>query len=66
MNPSLKVFNFYNIKNKRYVTATEWKNFYGGKKAASKDSKDESDFKRLPFSSCSLTFQPFKRKFLIK
>ena len=39
-----------------YLTTTEWKTFYGGKKAANNSS---SEFKRLPFYCCCLSMQPF-------
>ena len=34
----------------RYLTCTEWKNYYGGKKT----NKQVTDFKRLPFTCCRL------------
>ena len=43
-------------QDKMYLTTTEWKNLYGGKKAAKNNS---SEFKRLPFYCCSLSMQPF-------
>ena len=47
--------------DKLYLSASEWKNFYGGKKTdiSSSDNKDAHDFKRLPFDCCALSFQPF-------
>jgi peptidyl-prolyl cis-trans isomerase-like protein 2 len=45
--------------DKLYLTATEWKNFYGGKKDGNTTcAKDTEDFRRLPFYCCSLSFQP--------
>lgn len=43
-------------QDKLYLTTTEWKTFYGGKKAAKNNS---GEFKRLPFYCCSLSMQPF-------
>ena len=45
--------------DKMYLTATEWKNFFGGKKDDLQSLKDLSDFRRLPFYCCCLSFQPF-------
>ncbi len=47
----------------RYLTATEWRTEWGGKKAgrlAGVSSKDLRDFRRLPFDHCSLSFQPYE------
>lgn len=41
-------------KDKMYITATEWREQYGGKKRAA-----DSPFKRLPFNCCALSFQIF-------
>ena len=46
-------------QDKMYLTATEWKNFFGGKKDDLQSLKDLSDFRRLPFYCCCLSFQPF-------
>ncbi|XP_074641089.1 RING-type E3 ubiquitin-protein ligase PPIL2-like isoform X2 [Tubulanus polymorphus] len=43
-------------KDKLYLTTTEWKTLYGGKK----DSIEKSQFRRLPFDCCSLSMQPFE------
>lgn len=43
----------------RYLTYTEWSQFYGGKKL--ENSEDEHiKFKRLPFDCCSITMIPFE------
>ncbi|XP_014676142.1 PREDICTED: peptidyl-prolyl cis-trans isomerase-like 2 [Priapulus caudatus] len=42
--------------DKLYLTTKEWSQFYGGHKT--RPGKDKSDFKRLPFDCCSLSFQP--------
>lgn len=41
--------------DKMYMTATEWQQDFGGAKKA----KLHSEFKKLPFSCCSLSFLPF-------
>lgn len=46
-------------KDKLYLTYTEWTTLYGGKKAG-ETSKEEADFKRLPFDHCCLSLQPFE------
>lgn len=45
-------------KDKMYLTATEWKQFYGGKKHVA--NGDSSEFRRLPFDHCCLSLQPFE------
>lgn len=45
-------------KDKLYLTYTEWSTLYGGKKAG--PSKEEENFKRLPFDHCCLSLQPFE------
>ncbi|VDK38660.1 unnamed protein product [Taenia asiatica] len=42
--------------DKLYITNTEWSTLYGGKKAA---GGGNVRFRRLPFSCCSISFQPF-------
>lgn len=49
-------------KDKLYLTITEWKNEFGGYK----QQKLSSDFKRLPFDCCSLSFQPFENPLCTK
>lgn len=51
--------------DKLYLSASEWKNYGGGKKTniSSSDSKDAQDFKRLPFSCCALSFLPFNHPY---
>lgn len=50
-------------QDKLYLTSTEWKHFYGGKKTDTTSDADKNEFRRLPFSCCSLTFQPFKHPY---
>lgn len=51
-------------QDKLYLTTTEWKNFYGGKKTGSlADAKDTEIFRRLPFYCCSLSFQPVEHPY---
>lgn len=49
-------------KDKLYLTTTEWKNEFGGYK----QQRFSSDFKRLPFDCCSLSFQPFENPLCTK
>ena len=46
--------------DKLYLTATEWRDYYGGNKGQRFDSKDMKDFRRLPLDHCSLSLQPFE------
>nr|CAH7713098.1 unnamed protein product [Callosobruchus chinensis] len=46
-------------KDKMYVTYTEWTTLYGGKKSG-EPSKEEQNFRRLPFDHCCLSLQPFQ------
>ncbi|XP_018576018.1 peptidyl-prolyl cis-trans isomerase-like 2 [Anoplophora glabripennis] len=46
-------------KDKMYLTYTEWTTLYGGKKLG-QPSKEEENFKRLPFDHCCLSLQPFE------
>jgi peptidyl-prolyl cis-trans isomerase-like 2 len=41
-----------------YLTSTEWKNFYGGKKTATGSNVEAAEFRRIPFYCCALSFQP--------
>ncbi|KAL4223912.1 RING-type E3 ubiquitin-protein ligase ppil2 [Mactra antiquata] len=50
-------------KDKLYLTTTEWKNEFGGYKG--KQVKN-SEFRRLPFSSCTLSMQPFENPLCTK
>lgn len=43
----------------RYLTYTEWSQFYGGKKLESNED-EHIKFKRLPFDCCSITMIPFE------
>ena len=46
---------------RRYITTTEWKNEWGGKKAArGLNDPDHVDFRRLPFDHCALSLQPYE------
>lgn len=49
-------------KDKLYLTTTEWSLFYGGKKPSS-DIGANSKFRRLPYSCCSLSLQPFENPY---
>ncbi|ERL84928.1 hypothetical protein D910_02351 [Dendroctonus ponderosae] len=49
-------------KDKMYLTYTEWTTLYGGKKRGTQ-SKEEANFKRLPFDHCCLSLQPFEVPF---
>ena len=49
-------------KDKLYLTTTEWSQQYGGKKRASGIGAN-AKFRRLPFSCCSLSLQPFENPF---
>lgn len=53
-------------QDKLYVTANEWKHFYGGKKTDQTCSKDSEEFRRLPFDCCGLSFQPVKHPYWYK
>ncbi|KAJ8978668.1 hypothetical protein NQ317_019104 [Molorchus minor] len=46
-------------KDKMYLTYTEWTTLYGGKKSGHL-SKEEENFKRLPFDHCCVSLQPFE------
>lgn len=46
----------------RYLTTTEWKNDFGGFKGAQK----APEFRRLPFSCCTLSMQPFENPLCTK
>ncbi|GFU03734.1 RING-type E3 ubiquitin-protein ligase PPIL2 [Nephila pilipes] len=48
-------------KDKMYLTATEWSQFYGGKKHVGNNAG--SEFRRLPFDHCALSLQPFEHPF---
>ena len=50
-------------QDKLYLTSSEWKNFYGGKKTQATSSANVADFRRLPFYCCSLSFQPCKHPY---
>lgn len=43
----------------RYLTYTEWSQYYGGKKVESAEN-EHIKFKRLPFDFCSITMAPFE------
>lgn len=46
-------------KDKMYLTYTEWTTLYGGKKVGEM-SKEEENFRRLPFDHCCLSLQPWE------
>ncbi|XP_060528504.1 RING-type E3 ubiquitin-protein ligase PPIL2 [Cylas formicarius] len=46
-------------KDKMYLTYTEWTTLYGGKRPG-QTSKEELNFKRLPFDHCCLSLQPYE------
>lgn len=48
-------------KDKMYITATEWREQYGGKR-----KKQETSFKRLPFHCCALSLQTFTHPYCTK
>lgn len=45
-------------QDKLYITSTEWKNFYGGKKPDT-SATSSLEFRRIPFNCCALSYQPF-------
>ncbi|KAL3097371.1 hypothetical protein niasHS_003819 [Heterodera schachtii] len=47
-------------KDKLYLTTKEWKEAYGGHKDDTASRIQRAQFKRLPFSHCSLSFLPFE------
>ncbi|KAL5017067.1 hypothetical protein ScPMuIL_006656 [Solemya velum] len=47
-------------KDKLYLTTTEWKNTYGGFKGSQNAAALRDKFRRLPFTCCSLSMQPFE------
>lgn len=49
-------------KDKMYLTCTEWSQFYGGKKPGS-EPEGTAHFRRLPFSHCTLSLQPFEHPY---
>ncbi|MCL4138148.1 UNVERIFIED_CONTAM: hypothetical protein GTU68_022251, partial [Idotea baltica] len=46
----------------RYLTTTEWTNFYGGYKASSHTGA-QANFRRLPLTHCTLSLLPFNHPF---
>jgi peptidyl-prolyl cis-trans isomerase-like 2 len=50
-------------QDKLYLTSTEWKHFFGGKKPDTSSHADSLEFRRLPFSCCALSFQPFEHPY---
>ncbi|KAK3085164.1 hypothetical protein FSP39_025276 [Pinctada imbricata] len=51
--------------NAWYLTTTEWRESFGGYKGK-KSTGENSKFRRLPFDSCSLSFQPFENPLCTK
>ncbi|XP_076452779.1 RING-type E3 ubiquitin-protein ligase PPIL2-like [Babylonia areolata] len=52
-------------KDKLYLTTKEWKHEWGGYKGT-QNTGENSRFRRLPFSCCSLSFQPFENPWCTK
>ncbi|KAK7088656.1 RING-type E3 ubiquitin-protein ligase PPIL2-like [Littorina saxatilis] len=52
-------------KDKLYLTTKEWKYEWGGYKGT-QNTGENSRFRRLPFSCCSLSFQPFENPLCTK
>ncbi|GFR72836.1 peptidyl-prolyl cis-trans isomerase-like 2, partial [Elysia marginata] len=68
MHPTALIFQKYKhhitIIN-RYLTTNEWKHEWGGYKGT-QNTGENSKFRRLPFSCCSLSFQPFENPLCTK
>ncbi|XP_067951682.1 RING-type E3 ubiquitin-protein ligase PPIL2-like [Watersipora subatra] len=47
--------------DKLYLTANEWSTYYGGKKQ--EQQGPNAKFRRLPFSCCSISMQPFENPY---
>ncbi|PVD31595.1 hypothetical protein C0Q70_07010 [Pomacea canaliculata] len=52
-------------KDKLYLTTNEWRHEWGGYKGT-QNAGENSRFRRLPFSCCSLSFQPFENPLCTK
>nr|KAG5704687.1 hypothetical protein BaRGS_025329 [Batillaria attramentaria] len=52
-------------KDKLYLTTKEWKYEWGGYKGT-QNTGENSRFRRLPYSCCSLSFQPFENPLCTK
>ncbi|KAK2170351.1 hypothetical protein LSH36_3g17078 [Paralvinella palmiformis] len=67
--PSLQQYHSNSVSvfagHHRYLTCTEWRTLYGGKKTTSDEGKN-SKFRRLPFFCCSLSLQPFEHPYCTK
>lgn len=50
------VGTLHSLQDRAYLTATEWKQEWGGHKAAATGVP----FKSLPFHCCAISFQPFE------
>ena len=50
-----------------YITATEWANEWGGKRANQRglnpNDPDAKDFRRVPFDHCMLSLQPYENPY---
>lgn len=55
---SLK-YEYISRHTRRYLTYTEWSQFYGGAKTANAEN-EHIKFKRLPFDHCCITMAPFE------
>lgn len=49
--------------DKLYITSSEWKHFYGGKKETATSSADAVEFRRVPFYCCCLSLQSAKHPY---
>jgi len=52
-------------KDKLYLTTTEWKHEWGGYKGT-KNAGENAKFRRLPYSCCSISMQPFENPLCTK
>ncbi|XP_015517116.1 RING-type E3 ubiquitin-protein ligase PPIL2 [Neodiprion pinetum] len=50
-------------KDKMYLTYTEWTTLYGGKKAGTLESTEDTTFRRLPYNHCCVSLQPFEHPY---
>ncbi|CAF0709857.1 unnamed protein product [Brachionus calyciflorus] len=58
----LKMGKKQHQQDKLYITSTEWKHFYGGKKTDT-SAISSAEFRRIPFHCCALSYQPFKHPY---
>ena len=50
-------------KDKMYLTYTEWSTLYGGRRAGTSETSEDSTFRRLPYDHCCLSLQPFEHPY---